>query len=63
MGLRILISSSIVTIFSKNSILILFTGFSPWIIPLTPEHNPFVVITFSLLFRINNLLLFLIKDV
>ena len=61
MDLRNLISSSIIPTCSKISIFALFSSFS--IIPLTHDHNPFVDLTLSLLFRINNLLLFLIKDV
>ena len=64
MDLRSLISSYVLPTSSKISIFALFTGLSSFsIILLTPDHDPFVDLTLSLLFRINNLLLFLIKDV
>tara|TARA_B110000037_G_scaffold56195_1_gene68661 strand:+ start:395 stop:652 length:258 start_codon:yes stop_codon:yes gene_type:complete len=58
------ISSSIIPTFSKISIFALLTGFSFFlVIPLTLDQKLLIDLILSLIFRINNLLLFLTKDV
>ena len=64
MDLRGVILFSIIHTLSKISIFALLTIFSFFpIIPLTPDRKPLIDFILSLIFRINNLLLFLIKDV